>query len=49
MNTKDEEVLLYRALEALETIADALDEMNERQREKDEFTINHESFGAGFP
>jgi hypothetical protein len=46
MNTKDEEVLLYRALEALETIADALDEMNERQREKDEFTINHESFGT---
>jgi hypothetical protein len=49
MDTKDEEVLVYRAIEALEAIADALNEMNEQQREKDEFTINHESFGAGFP
>ena len=43
MNTKDEEVLAYRAIEALEAIADILNEMNERQREKDEFTIHYES------
>ena len=49
MDTKDEGVLVYRAIEALEAIADALNEMNKRQREKDEFTINHESFGAEFP
>ena len=28
MDTKDEEVLVYRAIEALETIADALEEIN---------------------
>ena len=49
MDTKDEEVLVYRAIEALEAIADALNEMNDRQREKSEFTTNHELFGAGFP
>jgi ribosomal protein S27AE len=49
MDTKDEEVLVYRAIEALEAIADSLNEMNERQREKDEFSINHKSFGAEFP
>jgi len=28
MDTKDEEVLVYRAIEALEAIADALEEIN---------------------
>ena len=49
MDTKDEEESVDRAIEALEAIADALNEMNERQREKDELTISYESFGAGFP
>jgi len=53
MDSKEEEVLVYRAIEALEAIADGVREMNERQSEKDknplEFPFNHESFGAGFP
>lgn len=48
MDTKDEEVLVYRAIEALEAIADALNEINERERKNDEFTINQKLFGAKF-
>ena len=44
MDTKDEEVLVYRAIEALEAIADALNEMNDRQREKSEFTTNASTY-----
>ncbi len=49
MDTKDEEMLVYRAVEALEDIAEALNEINERQRKKDKFTTNHELVGAAFP